>query len=48
MAQDFAAAFGVGEGDMHINVVDAFGVNLAPIQAFYEAIKGKDVLDYCT
>jgi Chaperone of endosialidase len=33
MAQDFAAAFGVGEDDRHIHTVDANGVALAAIQA---------------
>jgi hypothetical protein len=33
MAQDFAAAFGVGEDDRHIHVVDSSGVALAAIQA---------------
>jgi len=33
MAQEFAAAFGVGEDDRHINMVDAYGVTLASIQA---------------
>lgn len=42
MAQDFAKAFGVGEDDRHINMVDAFGVTLASIQALYEVIKEKD------
>ena len=42
MAQDFAAAFGVGEDDKHINIVDAFGVALASIQALYEMIQEKD------
>ena len=42
MAQDFAAAFGVGEDDKHINMVDAFGVALASIQALYEMVKEKD------
>jgi hypothetical protein len=32
MAQDFYAAFGVGEDDKHINTVDADGVALAAIQ----------------
>jgi hypothetical protein len=36
MAQDFAAAFGVGEDDKHITGVDADGVALAAIQALYE------------
>lgn len=42
MAQGFAAAFGVGEDDRHINMVDAFGVTLASIQALYEVIREKD------
>ena len=33
MAQDFAAAFGVGEDDRHILPIDANGVALAAIQA---------------
>lgn len=33
MAQDFAAAFGVGESDKQINLLDANGVALAAIQA---------------
>ncbi len=42
MAQDFAATFNVGEDDKHINMVDAFGVALASIQALYEMIQEKD------
>jgi hypothetical protein len=42
MAQDFAATFEVGEDDRHINMVDAFGVALASIQALYEMIQEKD------
>jgi len=42
MAQEFAAAFNVGEDDKHINMVDAFGVALASIQALYEMIQEKD------
>ncbi len=42
MEQGFAAAFGVGEDDKHINMVDAFGVTLASIQALYEVINEKD------
>ncbi|MCI0454181.1 MAG: tail fiber domain-containing protein [Candidatus Dadabacteria bacterium] len=42
MAQDFASAFGVGEDDKHINMVDAFGVALASIQALYEMVQEKD------
>jgi hypothetical protein len=33
MAQDFAAAFAVGDDDRHIHTVDASGVALAAIQA---------------
>ena len=35
MAQDFYAAFGVGEDDTHITTVDADGVALAAIQALH-------------
>lgn len=38
MAQDFAAAFGVGSDDRHINSVDANGVALASIQALHERV----------
>jgi hypothetical protein len=36
MAQDFAAAFGVGDDNRRINIVDANGVTLASIQALYQ------------
>ena len=36
VAQDFHAAFGVGESDKGINTADADGVALAAIQALYE------------
>lgn len=39
MAQDFSAAFGVGEDDTHISTVDADGVALAAIQALLEKIE---------
>jgi len=42
MAQDFAAAFGVGEDNKHINTVDADGVSLAAIQALYRLSQDKD------
>ena len=42
MAQDFAVAFGVGESDKRISVVDANGVAFAAIQALYEMIQEKD------
>ena len=38
MAQDFRAAFGLGEDDKHISMVDAEGVALAAIQALYETV----------
>ena len=43
MAQDFKAAFGVGEDDKHIFQIDADGVSFAAIQALsrrLEAIAG--------
>lgn len=42
MSQDFAAAFGVGESDRHINLGDANGVALAAIQALYNMLLEKD------
>lgn len=42
MAQDFAAAFGVGESDRYINIGDASGVTLAAIQALYKMLLEKD------
>ncbi len=45
MAQDFYAAFGVGENDTHITTVDADGVALAAIQALYaenQALKAEN------
>jgi hypothetical protein len=42
VAQDFRAAFGVGEDDRHISTVDADGVALAAIQGLYQIIKDKD------
>jgi hypothetical protein len=42
-AQDFYAAFGVGEGDRTISTVDADGVALASIQALYGKLLEKDV-----
>jgi hypothetical protein len=41
-AQDFQAAFGVGEDDKHIATVDADGVALAAIQGLDELLKEKD------
>ena len=41
-AQDFAAAFGVGEDERHISTVDADGVALAAIQGLHQVVKEKD------
>jgi hypothetical protein len=38
-AQDFRAAFGLGEDDKHISTVDAEGVALAGVQALYAELK---------
>ena len=42
MAQDFAAAFGVGSDDRRIETVDAFGVALASIQALHSQLRERD------
>ena len=42
VAQDFHAAFGVGEDNQHISLVDADGVALAAIQALYRLNLAKD------
>ncbi len=42
MAQDFHAAFGVGEDDQHITSVDEDGVALAAIQGLNQKIEAKD------
>jgi hypothetical protein len=39
MAQDFRAAFGLGEDDKHIATVDADGVALAAIQGLNEKLE---------
>jgi hypothetical protein len=39
MAQDFAAAFGVGEDDRHIFPLDASGVALAAIQGLHALVE---------
>ncbi len=36
MAQDFYAAFGLGQDELHISTVDADGVALAAIQGLYQ------------
>ena len=42
MAQDFHAAFGLGQDDTHIATVDADGVALAAIQGLYKKLQDKD------
>jgi hypothetical protein len=42
MAQDFMAAFAVGEDDRHISSTDADGVAFAAIQGLDEVVKEKD------
>jgi hypothetical protein len=42
MAQDFAGAFGVGSDDRRIEMVDAFGVALASIQALHKQLEERD------
>lgn len=42
VAQDFRAAFGLGDSDKTINTVDAQGVALAAIQGLYRMIEEKD------
>ncbi len=42
MAQDFAAAFAVGEDDKHITTIDADGVSLAALQGLYQIVQEKD------
>ena len=42
MAQDFHAAFGVGENDTTISTVDGQGVALAAIQGLYKLVQQKD------
>ena len=43
MAQDFAAAFGVGPDDRHISLLDASGVALAAIQALARRVQAQEV-----
>ena len=42
MAQDFWAAFGLGEGDTTISHVDAQGVTLAAIQGLHAQLAARD------
>lgn len=41
MAQDFAAAFGLGADDKHISPLDAAGVSLAAVQALHQEVTQK-------
>jgi hypothetical protein len=42
VAQDFYAAFGLGEDDLHIASLDTSGVALAAIQGLYEIVQEQD------
>lgn len=42
MAQDFRAAFDLGEDERHIHTVDAQGVALAAIQGLYQTVRERD------
>jgi hypothetical protein len=42
MAQDFYAAFGVGEDDRHISTLDADGVALAATQGLYQLVQEQE------
>ncbi len=42
MAQDFHAAFGLGQDERHIGTLDASGVALAAIQGLYERLQEKE------
>ena len=41
MAQDFHAAFGLGDDDTRINTLDTDGVTLAAIQALYQQLQAE-------
>lgn len=42
MAQDFAASFGLGEDDTHINTIDIDGVALAAIQGLHAQLQSEN------
>ena len=42
-AQDFRAAFGIGESDTHINMAEAYGVTMGATQGLYQMMQEKDV-----
>jgi hypothetical protein len=41
MAQDFSRAFGYGDDNKRISIVDAQGVSFASIQALYRVTRGQ-------
>jgi glutamate-1-semialdehyde aminotransferase len=41
-AQDFYAAFGLGQDDRHISTIDAEGVTMAAVQALYRHVQEQD------
>ena len=43
MAQDFAAAFGIGRDDTSMATIDADGVALAAIQGLYQIVQEQQV-----
>jgi hypothetical protein len=43
MAQDFYAAFGLGDSELHIGTTDAQGVALAAIQGLHQLVQEKDL-----
>lgn len=43
VAQDFYAAFGLGEDERHISAVDADGVALVALQTMYQMVQDRDV-----
>ena len=42
MAEDFHAAFGLGDSNKTINVMDASGIALTAIQGLHQLLKDKD------
>lgn len=43
MAQDFKAAFGLGDSDKSITTIDADGINMAAIKALYKKVQALEV-----
>lgn len=42
MAEDFYAAFGLGEDGQHINTIDADGVALAALQGLHQTVRDQE------